>query len=91
MDSLKMAEVNTVFTSLTHQDEHKSSDETVDAVSSLADIWIDLKNEERNYARTRSLRVIKSRGMGHATSSQDFAITRNGVQLLNPQQNWSEQ
>lgn len=87
MDTLKIAQVNTVFTSLTH-DRFKEDirDPTVDAVSSLADIWVDLKIEERNYTRRRNLRVIKARGMGHATSSQEFSITNKGIQLLNSHQ-----
>jgi circadian clock protein KaiC len=90
MDTLKINEVNTVFTSLTHRDDDQFKDATVDAVSSLADIWIDVQNEERNYVRRRSLRIIKSRGMGHATSEQNFAITNKGIQFLNTQQSWSE-
>jgi circadian clock protein KaiC len=90
MDTLKINEVNTVFTSLTHRDDDQFKDATVDAVSSLADFWIDVQNEERNYVRRRSLRIIKSRGMGHATSEQNFAITNKGIQFLNTQQSWSE-
>jgi len=83
MDILKTNEINAVFTSLTHQQTNEYNDATVDAVSSLADTWINLKNEERHGERIRSLLIVKSRGMGHYNNQKDFTITAKGVQFRN--------
>lgn len=79
MDTLKMKQINALFTSLTHDGPSEYNNPTVDAVSSLADTWIDLKNEERNNERVRSLLIVKSRGMGHSNNQQDFTITDKGI------------
>lgn len=83
MDTLKTAQMNAIFTSLTHQGESAKgfSDETVDAVSSLADTWINLKNDINNGGRLRRLLIVKSRGMGHSNDEQQFTITKNGIQF----------
>ncbi len=83
MDTLKMLEINAVFTSLTHSSTSEHSDTTVDAVSSLADTWIDLDNGHKNNERVRSLLIVKSRGTGHANSKQNFTISGRGIQFLN--------
>ena len=44
-------------------------DLSVDAVSSLADTWIKVKNEEENGESVRNLLIVKSRGMGHYNQS----------------------
>jgi circadian clock protein KaiC len=82
MDMFKVNQINALFTSLTHPDQHAYGDATVDAISSLADIWINLKNEEKNGERTRSLLIVKSRGMGHRNDSCSFTINERGIQLL---------
>lgn len=79
MDTLKINQVNAVFTSLTHEGHSEFNNSSVDAVSSLADTWINLKNEERNNERVRSLLIVKSRGMGHSNNHQDFIITDKGI------------
>jgi KaiC/GvpD/RAD55 family RecA-like ATPase len=56
----------------------------VNAVSSLADIWIDIKSEKKNVERVRRLRIVKSRGMGHATEAQNFVITGKGILIGEP-------
>lgn len=79
MDTLKIKQINALFTSLTHDGPTQYNSPIVDAVSSLADTWIDLKNEERNNGRVRSLRIVKSRGMSHSNNQQDFTITNTGI------------
>jgi circadian clock protein KaiC len=81
MDTLKMKEVNAVFTSLTHTNKAEFSDATVDAVSSLADTWIDLENGQNRNEHVRSLLIVKSRGMGHVNNRQNFIITNKGIQF----------
>jgi circadian clock protein KaiC len=83
MDTLKTNEINAVFTSLTHNHTSEFNDVTVDAVSSLADTWIDLDNGQKNNERVRSLLIVKSRGMGHANSKQNFTISNKGIKFLN--------
>ncbi len=82
MDTLKMNEINTVFTSLTHLGTTEFNDATVDAVSSLADTWIDMSNGTKNNERVRNLLIVKSRGMGHVNSPQNFTISDKGIQFL---------
>lgn len=82
LDFLKTSYINAFFTSLTHQPTNEYNDITVEAVSSLADTWIKVKNAERNGERVRSLLIEKCRGMNHFNSSTDFIITDTGIQLL---------
>ena len=82
MDTLKINQVNALFTSLTHDGYSEYNNSTLDAVSSLADTWINLKYEERNNERVRNLFIVKSRGMGHSNHQQDFIITNKGIQFI---------
>ncbi|MEO5890140.1 MAG: circadian clock protein KaiC, partial [Ferruginibacter sp.] len=82
MDTLKTNEINALFTSLTHLTKNEFNDATVDAVSSLADNWINVKNEDRNHIVKRSLLIVKARGMGHFSNQQDFIITDKGIKFL---------
>jgi circadian clock protein KaiC len=81
MDTLKTQQVNALFTSLTHTHKNTYVDATVDAVSSLADTWIDVRNEGGLNARVRTLSIIKSRGMGHVNDPQHFTITGKGIEF----------
>jgi circadian clock protein KaiC len=78
IDLLKINRINAFFTSLTHKDT-KEEDVTVDFVSSLADIWIQVNNELNG----RSLFIVKARGMGHENAHQYFNITSKGIKLHN--------
>lgn len=82
IDVLKTNRINAYFTSLTHPGGTQH-DVTVDAVSSLSDIWIQVKNDIENNNHVRSFRIVKARGMGHITTTQHFIITNKGIQLLN--------
>jgi circadian clock protein KaiC len=82
MDTLKLKEINAVFTSLTHAGNSEYKDATVDAVSSLADTWINVSNAKLGSGSTRELHIIKSRGMGHKNTQQNFVITGKGIQFL---------
>jgi len=82
IDVLKQNRINAYFTSLTHQGRTEH-DTTVDAVSSLADIWMQVDNESENNNHVRSLRIVKARGMGHETTIQHFIITPKGIQFPN--------
>ena len=82
LDLLKTKNINAYFTSLTHESTMEPKDLTVNAVSSLADIWIDMENEEINNRRIRSFRIVKARGMGHETETRQFIINNKGIKLL---------
>lgn len=82
MDTMKMQRINAIFTSLTHSGISEYNDATVDAVSSLADTWLNLTNEQyKGDDRVRSLLIVKSRGMGHHNSKQEFIITSKGLKF----------
>ncbi len=83
MDMLKLHQINALFTSLTHSEKSGYYDLAVDAVSSLADTWINVCNESQNGQGKRSLQIIKSRGMGHSNVSCNFIITDKGIILAN--------
>ena len=82
MDMLKSNQINAMFTSLTHEQVSGNKDLSVDAVSSLADTWIKVRNEEHNGDRIRTLLIVKSRGTAHSSKQHDFIITDKGIQLL---------
>jgi len=77
LDTLKLKQVNSVLTSLTHI-KRIEKDNTVHAVSSLADTWIDLSYELVNGQRQRELQIVKTRGMGHVANNQEFSISNKG-------------
>lgn len=84
MDMLKINQINALFTSLTHESSNEYNDLTVDAVSSLADTWIQVSNTEKNLARERILNIVKSRGMGHSNGLWEFAVHDKGIKLKKP-------
>jgi circadian clock protein KaiC len=51
-------------------------------ISSFMDTWLVLQNIEINGERTRSLDVVKSRGMPHSNQVREFVLTRKGLQLV---------
>ncbi|MBV9962490.1 MAG: circadian clock protein KaiC [Parafilimonas sp.] len=82
LDLFKINGINSLFTSLTHPNKGDYIDIAADAVSSLADTWISLANEDKNGKRTRNITIIKSRGMGHSNECCDFTITNKGIHVL---------
>ena len=82
IDVLKTKRINAYFTSLTHHGAIER-DTSVDAVSSLADVWMQVNHESENNNHLRTLRIVKARGIGHETVTQHFIITPKGIQLLN--------
>lgn len=89
IDLLKMKGINALFTSLTQQVSNTYNDATIDAVSSLADTWINLKYEEIRGARQRKLLIVKARGMGHYENACHFAVSNKGI-LLSPEIKWRQ-
>jgi circadian clock protein KaiC len=81
IDMMKVKQITALLTALTHLENKEYGDITVDAVSSLADTWIRVRNEERDQKRTRSLFIVKSRGMGHSNDLWNYVITNKGLQI----------
>jgi circadian clock protein KaiC len=84
LDLLKIHRINALFTSLSQHHGSMVNDATIDAVSSLADTWINLKYEESSGNRVRNLLIIKSRGMSHYHNVCNFTISGKGIQLDTP-------
>jgi len=78
LDTMKQKQVSVMLTSLTNL-KGISKEHVVNAVSSLADSWINLTNELLNGKRLRQLLIVKARGMGHAPDNQEFSITNKGI------------
>lgn len=81
IDFLKQEGITGVFTSLTTDTAVPRADSEV-GVSSLMDTWLVLGNWEQNGERTRTLQVLKSRGMEHSNQVREFIMTRRGVELI---------
>ena len=83
MDMLKIHQISSLFTSLTHEQPISYSSLAEEAISSLVDSWIKLRNEESESNRVRSLYIEKSRGMGHSSEIKDFLVTDQGIKIMN--------
>jgi len=83
IDMLKTKQINAMFTILTQAGRFEQEHTTAAEISSLADTWINLKNETFGDERTRSLLIIKTRGMGHINHEQPFKISGKGIEFLN--------
>jgi circadian clock protein KaiC len=46
------------------------------------DTWLILSNLESNGERTRTVQVLKSRGMAHSNQIREFLLTDHGIELL---------
>ena len=81
LDTFKTQQINALFTSLNHIQTEQNSENTIGAISSLADTWISLRNEDVGDERIRKLLIVKTRGMGHLNKHQDFIITDDGIKF----------
>ena len=83
VDMMKSRQVTAVFTSL-RQEGNLRGDGTDLGLSSLMDVWVKLLDVEANGERTRTLYVIKARGMSHSNQIREFQITSRGIKLIEP-------
>lgn len=81
IDFLKHEGVTAMFTSLTSDSERALADSEV-GVSSLMDTWLMLANHVNNSERTRTLQVLKSRGMAHSNQVREFVMSNHGVDMI---------
>ena len=69
--------ITTMATILTEGDA-----ETAVGVSSQADTWLLVRNDESNGERNRLLFVLKSRGSANSNQVREFVLTDHGVELV---------
>ncbi len=81
IDLLKCQQVTALFTSLC-DDTANNLASTQLGVSSLMDVWLMLSNLELNGERTRTLQVLKARGIGHSNRVREFVFSDHGVDLV---------
>ena len=80
VDMLKSRAITAVFTSLRGDG---GFDERGDlGLSSLMDAWIKLRDVEADGERSRTLYVIKARGMSHSNQVREFQMSAAGVRLV---------
>ncbi|WP_232631898.1 circadian clock protein KaiC [Methylobacterium sp. Leaf118] len=80
VDLLKGRGITALFTSL-REDGGLDRDDTI-GVSSLMDAWVKLFNVEANGERSRTLYVIKARGMSHSNQVREFVMSGDGIRLV---------
>jgi circadian clock protein KaiC len=80
VDYLKMKNISTFLTDLTHFTG--SLEHTSEEISSLIDTWLLLRDIELNGERNRGLYILKSRGMAHSNQIQEFLLTNQGIDLI---------
>jgi circadian clock protein KaiC len=79
IDLLKINNITALFTSL---NPYANSDFAEDAISSLVDTWLAVRDVERANERNRGLYIIKARGLAHSNKVREFIITSEGIKIL---------
>jgi circadian clock protein KaiC len=82
IDFLKTEGTTAMFTSLTSDAGASVVASSQVGVSSLMDTWLLLSNVAFNGERTRTLQVLKSRGMPHSNQVREFVLSNKGVDLI---------
>ena len=80
IDIMKVRQITALFTSLTADETNPVAIDQ--GISSFMDTWLVLRNTERNGERTRSLAVLKSRGMSHSNQVREFILTSRGLEVI---------
>ena len=80
IDMLKARGITAVFTSLRTDGAFDGAGDL--GLSSLMDGWIKLLDVDANGERTRTLYVIKARGMSHSNQVREFVMTSSGIELV---------
>ncbi len=81
IDFLKVNGITALFTALINP-RTGQVEMIEDAVSSLMDTWIMLRDLEGIGERNRGMSILKSRGMSHSNQVREFIVTGNGIELL---------
>jgi len=82
IDFLKTQGITAMFTSLTADQGNTMRATSEVGVSSLMDTWLLLANMAFNGERTRTLQVLKSRGMPHSNQVREFVFSDRGIDLI---------
>jgi len=80
IDFLRSSGTTSFLVSLTRG--NKDVETSGEALSSMVDTWLLLRDVESYGERNRILYVLKSRGMQHSNQLREFVITKNGIQLV---------
>jgi circadian clock protein KaiC len=80
IDFLQVEQVTVMFTALALNSS--TSEQTDEGVSSLVDVWLQVRDIEANGERNRGMYIMKSRGMKHSNQVREFVITDNGLDLV---------
>lgn len=80
VDMLKSRAITAVFTSLRVDGAFDGAGDL--GLSSLMDVWVKLLDVDANGERTRTLYVIKARGMSHSNQVREFIMTSTGIELI---------
>jgi circadian clock protein KaiC len=78
VDFLKQKGITVMLTDLKMGDTRERTEE---AISSLVDTWLVLRDIESNGERNRGLHILKSRGMSHSNQVREFVLSDMGVQI----------
>lgn len=81
-DMMRSHGVSAMMTHLTHGGN--ALEATGSAISSLADVWVLLRDVESGGERNRTIYVLKARGTKHSNQLREFVLTDRGVQLETP-------
>ena len=79
VDFLKMNHITLVMTALSDADRQVETSQV--NISSLVDTWLMLANLLRDGVRTRTLSVVKARGMGNSNQTHEVVISKNGLAI----------
>lgn len=79
IDFLKSRIITSMFVDLVFGDD--ADQHSRFGVSSLADTWMQLRNDQKNGSYIRKMFILKSRGMYHSNEVREFCITDNGIKL----------
>jgi circadian clock protein KaiC len=80
VDFLRKKHITAFFVSLTSGGA--VAEATDQAISSLVDTWLLLRDIEFGGERNRAMYVLKSRGMAHSNQVREFIIGSKGVRLI---------
>ena len=79
IDFLKMKGITAMYTDLTS--ESRTVALTDNAITSLVDTWLVVRDLELNGERNRGLHILKSRGMAHSNQVREFIMSERGIEL----------
>jgi circadian clock protein KaiC len=79
VDFFKMSGITLLMTALVGSEERAESSSV--NISSIVDTWLTLNNAEVDGVRTRTLSVVKARGMGHSNRTHEFVMSKKGIEI----------